>query len=405
MVRVVCAPDSFKESMTALTAAEAMAEGIRRVVPEADCELVPIADGGEGTVQALIDALHGTLIRIRCHDALARECAAGYGYVAHKKLAVIEIAAASGLAQIAPAERDVLRATSIGTGELIRDALDRGARRFVIGLGGSATNDAGAGMIMALGARLLDAGGRNLPPGGAALARLATVDLDGLDTRLADCEFEIACDVDNPLLGPDGASAVFGPQKGADPAMVQQLDAALANWADVVEATTGRRVRDITGAGAAGGLGAAFAALVDVSMRRGVDIVMDAVRLGERVEGADWVFTGEGSIDVQTLHGKALWGVAKTARDAGVPVVMFGGRITPEARLLLGRGVSALVPIVASPMTLDQALANGRANLADATEMTLRLIRAGQAATRDGVGGGRAGGIGQTSAEEVDGRT
>lgn len=377
MLRIVCAPDSFKESMTALAAAQAMAEGIRRVVPEADCDLVPMADGGEGTVQALIDALGGTLVQVRVHDALARGCVADYGYVAHENLAVIEIAAASGLAQIAPAERDVLRATSIGTGELIRDALDRGARRFIIGLGGSATNDAGAGMSVALGVRLLDAVGRDLPLGGAALARLATVDLRGLDPRLADCGFEIACDVDNPLLGPHGASAVFGPQKGADAAMVHQLDAALANWADVMEAAIGGEVRDIPGAGAAGGLGAAFPALMPVTMRRGVDIVVEAVRLSARVEGADWVFTGEGGIDVQTLHGKTPWGVAKAAQRSGVPVIMFGGRISPDAYVLLEHGVSALVPIVREPVPLEKALADGEKNLADAAEMTMRLLRAG----------------------------
>ena len=381
MVRIVCAPDSFKESMSALEAAEAMAEGVRRVVPDARCDLVPMADGGEGTVQALVDALGGTVVTVPCHDALGRECEASYGYVPAQHLAVVEMAAASGLARVAPRDRDVLRATTTGTGELIRDALDRGARRFVVGIGGSATNDAGAGMSVALGARLLDHEGAELPPGGAALASLAAVDLSGLDPRLGECEFEIACDVDNPLLGPRGASAVFGPQKGATPATVRQLDAALATWADVVEAATGRRVRDIPGAGAAGGLGAAFPALVgDVSMRRGVDIVVEAVDLRSRVAGADWVFTGEGSIDVQTLRGKTPWGVARAARDAGVPVVMFGGRITADARPLLEEGVAALVPIVRAPGPLDDALARGHENLADAAEVTMRLLVAGSGA-------------------------
>jgi glycerate kinase len=369
--------------MTALTAAQAMAEGIHRVQPDAVCDIVPIADGGEGTVAALVDALGGLLVDGPCHDALGRATTGVYGYVAHEHLAVIEIAVASGLAQIAPAERDPLRTTSFGVGELVRDALDRGARRFIVGLGGSATNDAGAGMSQALGARLLDAAGDDLPAGGAALARLARIELSGLDPRLADCHFQIACDVDNPLLGPAGASRVFSPQKGANPHAVRELEAALTRWAEVVEATTGRRVRKVPGAGAGGGLGAGFAALLDVSMRRGVDIVIGATRLKERMAGAAWVFTGEGSIDGQTLHGKVPSGVAATARAAGVGVVMFGGRVLPEAAPLLDDGVWALVPISPASEPLSEALARGPEHLADAAEMTLRrILREGGGASR-----------------------
>lgn len=373
-MRVVCAPDSFKESMTALQAAYAMADGVRRVVPDAECTVVPMADGGEGTVQALVDALGGELVRTSCHDALGRETTASYAFVASRQLAVIEVAAASGLELIARDERNIAVASTYGTGELIRDALDRGARRFVVGLGGSATNDAGAGLCVALGARFLDAHGRELARGGAALTQLAAVDLTGLDERLAACRFEIACDVENPLLGPTGASAVFGRQKGADPAMVADLDAALTRWADVVEEETGRRVRHLPGAGAAGGIGAALAAFTEATMRPGVEIVVDAVGLRECVRGADLVLTGEGGIDSQTIHGKTPWGVASVAMDAGVPVVLFGGRVTPEAQVLLERGVRALVPIVRSVCTLDEALARGPQNLSDAVELTMRLV-------------------------------
>jgi glycerate kinase len=376
-IRIVCAPDSFKESMSALEAANAMAAGVRRVLPEADCVVVPMADGGEGTVQALVDALGGRLIEAPCHDALGRPTTAGYAWVEGQNLAVIEMAAASGLAQIDPAERDVRRATSVGVGELIGHALDLGARRFIVGLGGSATNDAGAGLAQALGVRLLDRQGEDLPPGGAALARLDRVDLSGLDPRLAQCHFDIACDVDNPLLGPRGASAIFGPQKGADPATVAELDAALTVWADRVEAELGRPVRDIPGAGAAGGLGAAFAALTASTMRRGIDIVVEAVGLADLVVGADWVLTGEGSVDSQTLHGKVPWGVARTAAQAGVPAIIFGGRVAPGSEALLTDTTVALVPILKSAQDLPQALVEGPHNLADAAETTMRLLLAG----------------------------
>ena len=374
-MKIVLAPDSFKESLSALEAAQAMETGIRRVLPDAECDLVPMADGGEGTVQALVDALGGETVETDVHDALGRPITVEYGFIPDSGIAIIEMAAASGLAQIAPADRDVLRASTAGTGEVIRDALDRGARRFIVGIGGSATNDAGAGMAQALGVRFFDEAGAELEPGGAALAGLARVDTSGLDPRLADSTFEIACDVDNPLLGERGASAVFGPQKGATPSLVARLDAALARWADVVEPAIGRGVRDLPGAGAAGGLGAALAAFIPTAtLRRGVEIVVDTVRLTEHVVGADWVFTGEGGIDAQTMHGKTPWGVWQVAKAAGVPVVMFGGRVTPEAAVLLDEGVTALVPIVRRVQTIEEALATGADNLADAAELTMRLL-------------------------------
>ena len=378
-MRIVLAPDSFKESMTALEAAQAMAAGVRRVVPDAQCDVVPMADGGEGTVQALIDALGGLLVEAPAHDALGGEVDVEYGYVAASGLAVIEMAAANGLGMIPPARRDVMRASTFGTGEVIRDALDRGARRFIVGIGGSATNDAGAGMASALGVRFLDADGAELPPGGAALAKLAGVDLSGLDPRLAQCHFDVACDVDNPLLGTRGASAVFGPQKGATPDLVVKLDAALTRWADVVEPAIGRAVRDVPGAGAAGGIGAALAAFIPTAvLRRGVEIVVDAVGLVDRARGADWVFTGEGGIDSQTMRGKTPWGVLQAAGSVGVPVIMFGGNITADADVLIDAGVTALVPIVGGVQTIEQALENGPENLAKAAELTMRLLLAGR---------------------------
>jgi len=364
-VRIVCAPDSFKESMTALEAAAAMADGIRRVRPDVECDVVPMADGGEGTVQAMIGGLDGQIVGASCHDPLLRPIQATYGYVASRRLAVIEMAAASGLALVAPADRDVATASTYGTGELIRDALDRGARLFVIGVGGSATNDAGAGLITALGARFLDENGNQLLPGGVALGNLGILDVSRLDPRLQECQFAVAVDVDNPLLGPQGATAVFGPQKGATTTdLMADLEYGLTCWADVVEATLGVEVRDMPGAGAGGGVGAALAAFIPrIRLRPGVDIVVSVVGLAERIKGADWVFTGEGRIDAQTLHGKTLMGVLECAVLAGVPVIMFGGSVDPEASVLLERGVSELVSIAVPGQSLPDALAAGPHNL------------------------------------------
>ncbi|MFT4108664.1 glycerate kinase [Propionicimonas sp.] len=370
---IVCAPDSFKESMSAMTAAVALAEGVHRVVPDAECRLVPMADGGEGTTQTLVDALGGELLHASCVDALGRPARASYGWVAERGLAVIEVAAACGLAQVAPGERDVRAATSRGVGQLFRHALDRGARRFLVGLGGSASNDAGAGLLAELGVRFLDADGADLPPGGAALARLDHLDLTGLDPRVAQCHVDLACDVDNPLLGSSGASHVFGPQKGADPDTVRDLDAALTRWADVVESALGRSVRDRPGAGAAGGLGAAFLGFFDAAPRPGVQLVADAVGLASTVVGADWVFTGEGRIDAQTRHGKTPWGVTTLARAAGVPVVLFGGQVDPSAAALRDE-VALLVPISAHAPSLADALARGPEYLARATEAVVRRL-------------------------------
>jgi len=337
-----------------------------------------MADGGEGTMQAVTDALGGALVETACHDALGGQIVALFGYVESRKLAVVEMAVASGLELIPPERRDVMTASTFGTGELIRAALDLGARQFIVGIGGSATNDAGAGMASALGVRFLDGDGVPLPPGGAALERLSSIDMNGLDKRLAQCWFDVACDVDNPLLGTLGASAVFGPQKGATAAQVVQLDSALARWADVLEVAIKRDVRNLPGAGAAGGLGAALAAFVPSTLRRGVDIVADAVRLAAHIRGADWVFTGEGSIDSQTSNGKTPWGVLQIANKMGVPVIMFGGRVKDDASSLLDAGAKALVPIAHNSETLQQSLTQGQANLSDAVESTMRKLPVGR---------------------------
>lgn len=373
-MRVICAPDSFKGSMSALVAAQAMCDGVRRAVPDVECVLVPMADGGEGTVAALSQALGVRTVAVLVADALGRTVRAEYGYAANRRLAVIEVAAAAGLALLRRNELDIARASTFGVGELIRDALGRGARRLIVGLGGSATNDAGAGLMTALGARFLDADGAELPPGGAALADLAQVDLSGLDPRLAELEVQVACDVENALLGPRGCSAVFGPQKGATANEVHLLDAALTRWADIVEPLVGRRVREVPSSGAAGGLGACFAAFFGAELVGGVALVADAVGLAARIAGADWVFTGEGTVDSLTMSGKTPWGVLEVARQVGVPVILFAGRVAPDASALLAYGVTALVPITPDNQPLTAALAGGPENLAAAAERVARLL-------------------------------
>ncbi|WP_127127099.1 glycerate kinase [Georgenia sp. SYP-B2076] len=373
-MKIVLAPDSFKESMSAHEAALAMERGVRAVFPDAQCVRVPMADGGEGTTEALVAATGGELVEADVHDALGRPIRARYGYVAAERLAIVEVAAAAGIDLVAPHERDPLRASSAGVGELLLDALDRGATRLVVGLGGSVTNDGGAGMMQALGVRLRDGDGADLPGGGGALARLASLDLSGLDRRVAGLTVEIASDVTNPLLGPEGASAVFGPQKGATPRVVDELDAALHTWARAIADATGRAVADEPGAGAAGGLGAAFLAFFPATMSSGVDVVVRAAHLEEKLDGADLVLTGEGAVDSQTLRGKTPFGVARAARRHDVPVIAFAGYVGDGAEVLYDHGFAALVPIVRSVTDLPAALADGPANLRLAVETVCRVL-------------------------------
>ncbi len=375
-MKVVLAPDSFKESMSAAEAARAMARGVREVYPDADCVEVPMADGGEGTTEALVDALGGRWRTVASVDALRRPITAAYGLLPGG-VAVIEVAAAVGIGLIAPAERDVLRATSLGVADLVRDALDAGATRLIVGLGGSVTTDGGAGMLAGLGARWLDADGGPLAPDPASLATLARVDLTGLDPRLRGITVDLACDVTNPLLGPHGSAAVFGPQKGATPAQVPVLDATLARIADALVAAGTPEVRDQPGAGAAGGLGAAWLSL-GARRRKGVEVVAEAVGLDRHLRGASLVLTGEGSVDAQTLAGKTPAGVAAVAAARGVPVIAFAGRLGPGADDLVHHGFAAVLPIMAGPGDLAAALAAGPANLQRAVATAMRLYRLGQ---------------------------
>jgi glycerate kinase len=363
-MKIVIAPDSFKESLSALQVAQAIEAGMREVWPDAAYVKVPVADGGEGTVQAMIDATGGRRVDVRVTGPLGQTVDAFYGRAGGEDgLAVIEMAAASGLEGVPPDLRDPRTATSRGTGELIRAALDAGARRFVLGVGGSATNDGGAGMLQALGVRLLDDAGNDIGPGGAALAQLARIDASGLDARVREADFRIACDVDNPLTGPRGASAVFGPQKGATPAMVAQLDAALAHYADIVKRDLGRDVAQMPGAGAGGGIAAAMVVFLDGQLRPGIEIVTEAVGLDAAVRDADLVVTGEGRIDGQTVNGKTPMGVARVARRHGKPVVAIGGSLAPDADAVHAQGIEVVVAAVARPCSVADALAGADANL------------------------------------------
>lgn len=375
-MKFVIAPDSFKNCMTAREAAEAIRAGLARVFPDAEYEMIPMADGGEGTVRSLVDATGGTLRRADVLDPLQRPTRAAYGILGDGSTAVIEMSAASGIQFVDDTTKNPLVTTTYGTGQLIRAALDDGARRIILGVGGSATNDGGAGMAEALGVRFLDADGNPIPRGGGFLDRLAKIDMTGIDPRLAETDIVIASDVTNPLVGPTGASAVFGPQKGATPSMVKRLDANLAYYAAVIADQVGRDVAHTPGAGGAGGLGAGLLAFTDATMRSGVAIVSETVRLAARAAGADYCFTGEGGIDFQTQYGKTPMGVAQAVRrgEPGIRVVAFAGCVGEGIDQLYGLGIDAVFGIVPGAMPLAQALDEGPSNLSRAAENVARLI-------------------------------
>ncbi|HEY8346139.1 MAG TPA: glycerate kinase [Symbiobacteriaceae bacterium] len=376
-MRIVIAPDSFKGSLTAAQAAEAMARGAARVFPEAEIQTVPMADGGEGTVEALVAGTGGRIEKRTVTGPLGQPVEAHFGLLGDGKTAVIEMAAASGLLLVPKEKRDPRITTTYGTGELIRAALDLGVERIVVGIGGSATNDGGAGMVQALGGKLLKADGTPVGFGGAALLELDRIDLTGLDPRLKAVELLVACDVDNPLTGPRGASAVYGPQKGATPEMVELLDRALTHLADVVQRDLGQDLRNEPGAGAAGGLGFGLMSFLGARLRPGIEVVMEAVGIDRILAGATLVLTGEGRTDGQTLAGKVPLGVARRAAAHGVPAVVISGAVTADADALLSHNIAALVSIVSGPMSLEEAMANAGELLERASAHVLRLVRVG----------------------------
>ena len=373
-MKIVVAPDSFKGSVSALEAANAIEQGVRRVFPEALIEKVPMADGGEGTVQSLVDATGGHIQTHRVLAPLENEVDAKFGILADGETAVIEMAAASGLTLVAPAARNPLRTTTYGTGQLICAALDAGCRRLIIGIGGSATNDGGGGMAEALGIGLLDAKGKQIPRGGENLDHLQSIDMTGLHPAISETETVVACDVNNPLTGPDGASHIYGPQKGATPEMIETLDARLAHFDTVLTQTLGKSFNDIPGAGAAGGLGAGLMAFLNAELKLGVDIMIDAVQLKERVKGASLVFTGEGQLDFQTAFGKTPVGVAKVAKANNIPVIAIAGGIAEGAEAVYAAGIDAMLGIVQEPMSLEVAVEDATRLIADTAEQAARLV-------------------------------
>ncbi|EPK0739019.1 glycerate kinase [Klebsiella aerogenes] len=371
-MKIVIAPDSYKESLSALDVATAIETGFREIYPHAEYVKVPVADGGEGTVEAMVAATQGHIVQVSVTGPLGEPVNAFYGLSGDMRCAYIEMAAASGLESVPPTRRNPLLTTSWGTGELIRHALDAGVSQIIIGIGGSATNDGGAGMAQALGAKLLSAGQQQIAPGGGALETLARIDLSELDPRLADCRIDVACDVTNPLTGPQGASAVFGPQKGATAAMIERLDRGLQHFAQIIDRDLDIDVLNLEGGGAAGGMGAALYAFCGANLRPGIEIVTDALGLADLVADADLVITGEGRIDSQTIHGKVPVGVAKVAKRFNVPVIGIAGSLTADVGAVHQHGLDAVFSVLYSVCTLEEALANAAANV----RMTARNVAA-----------------------------
>lgn len=372
-MKIVIAPDSFKGSLSALEVARSIERGIKNVQDNIETVIVPLADGGEGTVQALIDASGGEIIYVTVYDPLCREIQSYYGIMGDGKTAVIEMAAASGLPLLKQEERDPLKTTTYGTGELIKDALDKGCQKFIIGLGGSATNDGGCGMAQALGTKFMDSDGNEIDITGGELSRIRHIDLTGTDPRIKNAEFLAACDVDNPLCGKRGASAVYGPQKGASGKDVITLDKALAHFSEIVRMQLNVDIKDKAGAGAAGGLGAGAMVFLNAQLQSGIEIIEKITNLSEKMNGADLVITGEGKIDFQTASGKAPFGVAQTAKEKNIPVIALAGELGQKYKGLYTKSFDGIFSIIDKPMTLQEAVENAAILLEDAAENLIRF--------------------------------
>ena len=377
-MKVVIAPQGFKAGIPGLEAAQAIARGVIAAVPDAETVLAPVADGGDGTLHALVDGTGGKVFTSMVSGPLGPQLEALWGVMGDGSTAVVEMALASGLALVPQRRRNPRLTTTAGTGEIIREALDAGYTRIIVGLGGSATNDGGAGMAVALGARFMDAGGRSLPPGGSSLARLDRIDVSNLHPGLQGATIIAATDVTNPLCGPEGASAIFGPQKGANAEMVRELDAALGNYAQVVTRDVGRDVSGVPGAGAAGGLGAGLMAFAGATLQSGIDMVCEILGFDALLQGADLVITGEGRADRSTVFNKAPVGVARHANTHGVPTVLLAGSLGPGYEELYEHNVASVVCIADRPMNFEASLSRSAELLESAAERTMRLIIAGK---------------------------
>ena len=371
---IVLAPDSFKESMTAKEVCEAMERGTRNANSQIRCIHVPMAEGGEGTMQSLVDATGGRVYSKEVVGPLGNNVVAEYGILGNGEIGVIEMASASGIHLVDSEKRNPLITTTFGTGQLIKACLDKGVKKLLIGIGGSATNDGGAGFIQALGGRLLDENGDDLSYGGGALAKLHTIDLSNLDERLKYVSVEVACDVNNPLCGKEGASYVFGPQKGATREMIEILDQNLSHYAEVIKEQLGKDVISKAGAGAAGGLGAGLMAFLDVKLKSGIEMVIEYANLEEKVRDADMVWTGEGSIDFQTQYGKTPLGVAMIAKKYNKPVIALAGRVGNDIDVLYDKGIDAIFGIMRGVTSIEEALVKGPENVEKTSENIIRLL-------------------------------
>lgn len=372
----VLAPDSFKESMTAKEVCIAMEKGLKKIFPEATYIHVPMADGGEGTVQSLIDATQGQIFQQTVVGPLGEPVEATYGVMGDGDIAVIEMASASGIHHVNQDTKNPLITTTYGTGQLIRACLDKGIKKIILGIGGSATNDGGAGMAEALGVKFYDEAGERLSRGGGALGRLHHIDISGIDERLANIDILVACDVTNPLCGENGASHIFGPQKGATPEMVSMLDGNLSHYANLIKAQLGKDIASQPGAGAAGGLGAGLMAFTDCTLQKGIEIVIEYSGLREKLSEADFCFTGEGRIDSQTKFGKTPYGVARTAKENSVPVIAVSGCVGSGVEDLYQEGIDAIFGIIPHAKSIDGLLKEGALNMERACENIGRLIKA-----------------------------
>jgi len=376
-MKVVIAVDSFKGSLSSIEAGNAVREGILRAC-EADTALFPLADGGEGTVEALVTGMHGVYQDVEVTGPLGDPVVCRYGVLEERKTAIVEMSGAAGLTLVPDHLRNPMKTTTFGVGEVIRDAIGKGCRNFIIGIGGSATNDGGAGMLQALGFDLLDANNAPIAYGAEGLKGLKRISAEHVMKELDDCNFRVACDVNNPLCGPCGASFVYGPQKGADPQMVVELDEILRNYASITGSTFGRDLSEVPGTGAAGGMGFAFLSFLNAKLEPGIEIILKEIGLEKEIQDADYVITGEGRLDFQTAMGKAPIGVARLAKKYGKKVIAFAGAVTEEARECNVRGIDAYFSITSRVMTLEEAMnpENAAKNMANAVEQVFRLISA-----------------------------
>lgn len=372
-MNILIAPDSFKESLSATEVCRFIKSGIKNSLFKTNIISIPLSDGGEGFVQSIIDATNGHIIKVKAHDPLMRSIDAEYGILNDNETAIIEMSKVSGLELLSSKEKNPWITTTYGTGELIRDALDKACKKLIIGIGGSATNDGGAGMIEALGGKLLTADGKQIEKGGGGLQQLATINLTNLDKRLSECKVLIACDVTNPLLGKNGASFVFARQKGANSEMIKLLEENLSHYANIIKQEIGKDISDEPGAGAAGGIGAGLMAFLNADLKPGFDIVRNILNLDKYVKQADLIFTAEGKVDFQTQFGKTPFGVAQIAKKYNKPVICLAGSIGEGAEVLYNKGVSSIFSIISKPMSIDEAISNASLLLEETAERVMRL--------------------------------